>query len=519
MKLHDLIAGLPLRLLDAADANVDITGISDDSRLVRRGELFVARQGVSQDGSIYIDQALKRGAKAVVAGGKPRERVHRNVPWCVGADIDQALVSELAGRVLGHPSRALRFIGVTGTNGKTTIAFLVRHLLSSVGVKCGMMGTVFNDLGDEAPRLELAGMTNPGPVQMQQMLAAMVRNRCGAAVCELSSHGLHQRRSAAIDVDAAIFTNLTGDHLDYHGSMDAYAAAKAMLFESLKPEAVAVVNADDEWSARMVRDCRARVLWCTTRGEGVGSAMAGGTPAPPPEDVVSASVGALTAAGSTARLRGPWGERRVTLPLIGRHNVANALQALAAADAVSPDVDIDMLFGAVEQFPGVPGRLERVQVREHQPTVLVDYAHTDDALKNVLSALKPLRPTGGRLIVVFGCGGDRDRTKRPRMAQVACTWADRVVVTSDNPRSEAPQAIIDDILEGVPAVDRGGDRVTAIADRAEAIRAAIEAARERDIVLIAGKGHEDYQEVCGQRRHFDDREVAGQVLGESDEAT
>jgi UDP-N-acetylmuramoyl-L-alanyl-D-glutamate--2,6-diaminopimelate ligase len=326
---------------------------------------------------------------------------------------------------------------------------------------------------------------------MISLLAEMVANGCDAAVMEVSSHAMDQGRVAGLDFDAAVFTNLTGDHLDYHGTMDAYAAAKAKLFESLRPCAKAIVNADDPAGRRMLRDTTARKLTFGV-SESADCRIA---------------LHRATARSIDCTYTGPWGAIDVTVPLPGKHNAANLAGALLTMHALG--FNVSELAEAVDQCPPVPGRLEPVP-GSADFDVLVDYAHTDDALANVLTALRPM--TKNRLRVVFGCGGDRDKTKRPRMAKIACELADDVVFTSDNPRTESPEQIIDDIVAGVPESKR--ESVVVEPDRGAAIRLVINAAGPGDVVLIAGKGHEDYQILGAVKHHFDDREQAAAALAD-----
>jgi len=353
-------------------------------------------------------------------------------------------------------------------------------------VRCGLIGTVAIDDGKTR---HVAELTTPGAIDLSRLLAAMAANGCEAAVMEASSHALVQGRTQALSFDAAIYTNLTGDHLDYHGDMETYLGAKKILFDQLPPEGVAVLNVDDAYAERIIADCRGKVVRCSATDA---------------EADYFAKVEKLAADHSRILLRGPGGESAIALPLPGMHNVMNAMQALAATAAVERRVKAADLA----RCPGVPGRLERVNAGDGAgPTVLVDYAHTHDALENVLRALRPI--TKGRLRVLFGCGGDRDRTKRPKMARAACELADDVIVTSDNPRTEEPQAIIAEILTGVPA---GRGDLTVEPDRAKAIAMIIATAAASDVVLLAGKGHEDYQIIGKTKRHFDDREEAAKAL-------
>lgn len=492
-----------------AGVGVELTDITDDSRQVGPGVLYVHRA----DRSNYLEQAIKTGAAAIVATPEQWALFHADHKTTTTAttsdatatvlieanQVDQILAWQLAIAFFADPAEQLKLVGITGTNGKTTVSFLIQHLLNQAEVKAGLIGTIWNDVG-AATGPATAELTTPGAIEFVRMLHQMVENGCKAAVAEVSSHALHQHRVDAAIFDVAVFTNLTQDHLDYHGTMDEYAAAKAILFESLGEHAAAIVNMDDAYAARMIRDCRARI---------VPTSIAG-------------IIHELTASFSEATFVGPWGhadsdehQPSVTakLPLIGEHNVANALQALHAAHCIT-DLSEDFMR-RVETLTGVPGRLERVTVNEHEgkpdidlPAVLVDYAHTPDALHNVLRSLRPI--TANRLIVVFGCGGDRDRTKRPLMAAAACEFGDIVILTSDNPRTEDPQTILNDALQGVP--DPMKEAVMPMLDRAEAIQKAIHLAQAGDTVLIAGKGHEDYQVVGTTKRHFDDREHAREAL-------
>ena len=527
MKLAELIDKLPLRVTHG-DADTLITDLFDDSRFVTPGSLFVCRSAVGGDHDAYINAAIEAGAAAVLAISESCERAASgpsNVAFICPIDdtpIDQALAGTLAERLHGHPSRALKLIGITGTNGKSTTAIIAQHLLNSRGVRCGLIGTIFVD--DGAQR-HTASLTTPGAIDFSKHLAAMVANGCEAAVAEMSSHGLHQGRTAALDINVGIFTNLSGDHQDYHGEDEAYVDAKATLFEQLDDSAWAVMNDSDANTPRMLRDCPARVLRCslsdTASTEHASEEAAVTDLEELREYLCRATISQLGSRVSAAQFSGPWGGVTAGLPLIGKFNVMNALQAVAATHVIKP-FDRKSLRESIQSCPPVPGRVERVHVNpDSEPTVLVDYAHTDDALRNVLRGVRDvMTEADGKLIVVFGAGGDRDKGKRPRMAEAACEEADRVIITSDNPRGEEPSAIIDDILKGVPSQtasssDQGTTRIVEVsveADRSAAIRLAIHEAEANDIIVIAGKGHEDYQEVRGVRHHFDDREEARAAL-------
>jgi len=472
----------------------EVIAVTDDSRAAGPGTLFVARRGAALDGVSFVRDALARGAIGVAVPEADTQRVHAFVDdsaALVTYDAARAaLIGELAHEAAGRPAARLRTVGVTGTNGKTTVTYLLRHLLAASGVKCGLVGTVVTDDGrGQCP----SSLTTPSATQLADLLSRMVRHGCTAAAMEVSSHALDQSRVAGVAFSAAVFTNLTGDHLDYHGSMDAYAAAKARLFESLEAGAVAVVNGDDPAHARMVRGCAARVVRCSM-SDASSDCMV--------------RVHRMRPDGMSCAMHGPWGVLEVDLPLAGLHNAMNALQALAVAHWLGAPAS--PLERALSTCPAPPGRLEPASAPEDGIAVLVDYAHTDDALLNVLRAVRQTLEPGGRIISVFGCGGDRDRTKRPRMAAVACAHSDRVIVTSDNPRTEDPSAIVADILTGVP--EGCAAEVESVLDRADAITRAVHAARPGDAVLIAGKGHEDYQIVGTERRPFDDRVVARAAL-------
>ena len=562
MKLQTLMDRCGLKSI-SGDLSMEVTDVEDDSRRVREaGTLFAVRLGRDESGAVeHVMQAVESGAAAVVVergvvleaveGALRGRGVAVLVPGVEVGDqtlrsqslaqrrrgggggnggggggqvgrVDQRLVGELAGAVHGEPWQRLRMVGITGTNGKTTTAYLVRHLMNAAGVRCGLIGTVAVDDGSGD---RTATLTTPGAAELVRLLARMTRHGLGACAMEVSSHALHQGRVAALQFDVGVFTNLTGDHLDYHGSMEAYADAKAMLFHQLKPGAAAVVNADDVWAQRVAAGA-GRVIETRVYPEADAPRRAdsgrhahgiedpGGGDSTPFEARILAS----DATGSRVRVHGPdfRGGMEVGLPLVGRHNVSNALQAVAAVWSVGVLPDGEALQRALETLPAAPGRLERVTLDDSEdeelPTVLVDYAHTHDALENVLRAVRPTVAEGGRLIVVFGCGGDRDRTKRPRMGRVASELADEVWVTSDNPRTEEPGAIIAEIIQGMNEVVRRVD-----ADRARAIAGAIASASPMDTVLIAGKGHEDYQEIGdgagGKRRvRFDDRVQAAAAL-------
>lgn len=507
MKLGELIAGLDVQAVTPGAESVRICDITEDSRTVLPGSLFVARAGLKADGRRFVREAIHAGAVAVLVESGPDTPAaplasgFDGAAVVVGRDVPLA-AARLAERFYGEPSRRLKLVGVTGTNGKTTTSYLVWQLLNTAHVRCGLVGTVLIDDGREvAP----AAMTTPPAIEMSRTLAEMVEAGCAAAALETSSHSLHQKRVDALDFNIGVFSNLTGDHLDYHRSMEAYADAKARLFEMLSPAGLAVVNADDPASTRMLRDCRARVL--RTRRATGEAPRAGDADV----EILSADLG-----GMQLRVRGPWGELESHVPLIGAYNAMNVLQAVACAHELG--IDASRIQAALPGIKAPPGRLEPVEPPRAAPAprILVDYAHSDDALKNVLTAIRGgMKGSPGRLWAVFGCGGDKDRTKRPRMGAVASELADRVVVTSDNPRSENPRDIVNEILEGIGPARRA---VVAVhVEREEAINFAIREAAPEDVIIIAGKGHETEQiksDGAGGlvSTHFDDREVARAAL-------
>lgn len=459
----------------------DIEGVAYDSRQVRPGYLFVALSGQQADGRAFVADAVNRGAVAVLAESECA--VPNGVTFIAVQDARQAL-AEIACAFYGHPSERLRMIGITGTNGKTTTSFFCRDILNAAGVSAGLIGTISYEIGR---RRIPAGRTTPEAPDIQAMLDQMLKAGCRAAVMEVSSHGLDQKRVWGIDFDVGVFTNLSQDHLDYHKTMERYFAAKAQLFRSLgqmSKKARAVINMDDSWGMRLAN----------TGGLNAELVMYGRHP----NAAVRADEVRSTAEGSTFRLITPWGETETRIRLPGAFNVSNALAAAAACGALG--ISLEIIAEALGNMRSVPGRLEPVPVARPFK-VFVDYAHTPDALANVLETLRPL--TRGRLIVVFGCGGNRDRGKRPLMGAVASRAADHVILTSDNPRREDPEAILREIEQGVPA----GASVEKEVNRERAIQKALEQAGAGDVVLIAGKGHETYQEFADAVVPFDDREV------------
>ena len=489
MRWNDLLDSLASS--DACFAESDVSGVQYDSRRVSRGDVFLAMRGGVADGNRYVAAALERGAAAVVTdSAESYAEIRRSHPQVGVALVERGrrALSEASAVLFGHPERQLALCAVTGTNGKTTTAFVLEQMLRSVRRRCVLVGTIETHVAGE---VRDSPHTTPESRDLLATFADGVRAGCTEAVIEASSHALEQERVWGMPVDVAIWTNLTQDHLDYHGTMEQYFSSKARLFKGVGtlPPRVAVVNADDEWGQRLLeRELRSEVL---TYG------LAGGE--------YRAERLEMKAGATRFVLRTPRGEAEMRSPLTGRVNVYNVVAASCAA--VERGLSLEQIAEAVQHLGQVPGRFEVVPNAVTDSTVVVDYAHTDDALKNLLALGREL--AGGRVITVFGCGGDRDRTKRPKMGRVAGQGSDLVVVTSDNPRSEDPSAIIEEVLVGVR--ETAADCIVE-EDRAGAISIAIRAARAGDVVLIAGKGHEKVQIFADGAVPFDDVAVAAEVL-------
>jgi UDP-N-acetylmuramoyl-L-alanyl-D-glutamate--2,6-diaminopimelate ligase len=477
-----------MRQLSQWGAALDVScqGVTHDSRSVRPGWIFVGLRGQKADGAEFAPQAIAAGAAAVVseraaAPGSP-------VPWIVVEDARLTL-AWLAAEFFQHPSRHMRVVGITGTNGKTTTSYIVSAIFEAAGVRCGLMGTVKYRIGD---REIAAARTTPEAPELQAMLREMVDGGSGACAMEVSSHALSLRRADGIHFAAGVFTNLTRDHLDFHADMEGYFAAKRRLFELLPSDAPAVVNLDDPRGSAMAEAATRTVTYAVNRAADV-------TPGP-----LSFSLGGLQ-----FEVRTPHGSLKVRSSLVGRPNVYNILAAVSTTTALG--VPLGAVERGIARLQGVPGRFEQVASSADDISVIVDYAHTDDALRNLLEMARPL--AAQRLITVFGAGGDRDRTKRPLMGMVAARLSDVVVITSDNPRSEDPQRIIDEINLGAQSETRQRDvQVLTVVDRRDAIYKAVRDAAAGDLVLIAGKGHEKYQEIGGRTLPFDDVAVVREAL-------
>jgi UDP-N-acetylmuramoyl-L-alanyl-D-glutamate--2,6-diaminopimelate ligase len=495
MNWHALCAGVTTIACDGGA--VEIAGVEYDSRRVGRGDVFVAMRGGATDGNLYLDKAIAQGAAAVMTDSREAyERLRREHGGVAVALVERGrrALAEMSAAVMGHPERRLALSAVTGTNGKTTTAFLLESMLRSVGRTCVLMGTIETHVGSEVRE---SAHTTPESRDVLEIFAEGVRVGATEAVMEMSSHALEQERVWGLPVDVAMFTNLTQDHLDYHGTMEMYFAAKAKLFEGVgaAPPRVAVINLDDAAGERLALGAeRSQVVAYGLQGRGAFRA----------EEI------RMRAGETRFRMATPVGVVEMVSPLTGRVNVYNLLAASAAAWARG--LTLEQIVEGAKDARQVAGRFEVVGSSANDVTVVVDYAHTDDALRNLIALARELvKERRGRVITLFGCGGDRDRTKRPKMGRAAGEGSDLVVLTSDNPRSEEPMVIIEEALMGVKET-----RADCILeeDRAGAIAIAIRAARPGDIVLLAGKGHEKVQILKDGTVPFDDVYVAAAVLRE-----
>lgn len=491
MQLRDLFKTLNV-VESRGDLETCVGDVTDDSRAVKPGFVFVAVKGVTVDGHRFIRDALAAGASAIVA--ENLADVSGGIP-CVRVPDSQEALGHLAATVFQEPSRRLYMVGVTGTNGKTTVAYLAKAVLEAAGKRVGLVGTVAYVIGDE--RLP-ASHTTPGALELQRLLNRMVVNGMDAAVLEVSSHALALQRVAGSEFDVGVYTNLSQDHLDFHTDMEAYFEAKLKLFTGLHSPATkgnakrAIVNVDDPYGVRVTQACRVPV-W--TYGLGGGA------------DIRATDV-SLSLEGSRFIAMTPSGPLEVQSRLVGAHNVSNILAAIGVG--LQAGVPLDQIGKALKEIHNVPGRFERVDAGQSF-TVIVDYAHSEDALMRLLTTVQGLKT--GRILTVFGCGGDRDRDKRPKMGRAAARWSDVVLLTSDNPRSEDPMKILQEVEPGVREVMRDSPLAyEMVPDRREAIRRAIEIAQPGDLVVIAGKGHEQVQIVGADHIPFDDRAVARSAL-------
>lgn len=482
MKLSELLKNVTTISL-IGNSEADITGVNIDSRKVERGHLFVAIKGTQTDGHRFIPKAIELGATAVLCEDLPEER-QEGVTY-VKVESTEEAVGPVATMFYGEPSKHLKLVGVTGTNGKTTIATLLYNMFRKFGYKCGLLSTVCNYIEGEAIP---ADHTTPDPIELNYLLSKMVQAGCDYAFMECSSHAIAQKRIGGLKFAGGLFTNLTRDHLDYHKTFENYRDAKKAFFDGLDKDAFAITNADDKNGAIMVQNTKAQVKTYSTR------TMAD----------FRARIIECHFEGMYLEING----REVGVQFIGKFNVSNLLAVYGAAVMLGQAPE-DILV-VLSTLKSVAGRLEPIRSAEGV-TAIVDYAHTPDALENVLNAIhEVLDGKGGQVITVCGAGGNRDKGKRPLMAQEAVKQSSRVIITSDNPRFEEPQDIINDMLAGLD--QKQMKKVIAIVDRKEAIKTAVMLAQKGDVILIAGKGHEDYQEIKGVKYHFDDREVVREIF-------
>ena len=483
MKLKELLKNIPV-LRTNADLELDIPEVIYDSRKVTPGSLFVAVTGFAADGNRFIPMALQKGAAVIVTAKEPEG----DFPYVL-VESDRQALAWLGCNFYGHPAKSMTMVGVTGTNGKTSVTLLLKHVLEkTVNAKVGLIGTTANMIGGEVIPTE---RTTPESFELQGLFARMRDSSCTHVVMEVSSHAIALDRVAGVRFDAAAFTNLTEDHLDFHRTMDHYCATKAELFRRCGK---GVINADDSYAGRFLDAAECEVI--TTSVAGAGSLTA--------KNLELRADGI----GFTAVLNGE--EVPVSLGIPGKFTVYNALTVLGLA--VSLGISLKDAAAALADAPGVKGRVEVVPTPGEDYTILIDYAHTPDGLENVLSSVRGF--CKGRLIAVFGCGGDRDPIKRPVMGRIGTALADLTIITSDNPRTEDPEAIIRDIT---PGADEAGKPYEVVVDRRAAIRHAMQIAKKDDIIVLAGKGHETYQEIMGIKHHMDEREIVAGILEEKRE--
>ncbi len=482
--LTDILFGVRLKSITGS-RDLEINDVCFDSRKVGKGSLFVAVKGLTVDGHDYISSSVEKGAAAIICEQVPKD-TYKDVTVIESENSAEAL-GIVASNFYGRPSFKLKLVGVTGTNGKTTTVTLLHELFGKLGYKAGLISTVENKIGE---RVMDASYTTPDALELNKLLKEMVIQGCTHAFMEVSSHALVQNRVAGIHYAGGIFTNISHDHLDYHKSMDEYIKAKKILFDNLPGAAFALVNVDDK---------RGKIMLQNTAAEKSTYALNSMAD-------FKAKILHNTLQGLELDLDG----KSVWFKLIGKFNAYNLLTAYATGCLLGEDAE-DVLT-QLSEVSGARGRFEYI-TNSANILALVDYAHTPDALENVLSTIEDLRSKNEVVITVVGCGGDRDKTKRPKMAAIACRFSEKVILTSDNPRTEDPEVILDEMYEGVPKTrQRSTMRIT---DRKEAIRTACNLAQKGDIILVAGKGHETYQEVNGVRHHFDDKEVLDQILNQN----
>ncbi|UKO96788.1 UDP-N-acetylmuramoyl-L-alanyl-D-glutamate--2,6-diaminopimelate ligase [Nostoc sp. UHCC 0870] len=490
MKLRELLATVDsVQQLPPALADAEVQGLKTNSHACSAGDLFIGMPGTRVDGGEFWPSAIASGAVAAIISP---QAVQKNPPTdeavVISANDMTTACAQIAAAFYGYPGQKLKLVGVTGTNGKTTTTHLIEFLLTKAQLPTALMGTLYTRwAGFE----QTAAHTTPFAVELQQQLAQAVKAGCEFGAMEVSSHALAQGRVLGCPFEVGVFTNLTQDHLDYHSDMEDYFGAKALLFSPEYLKGRAIINADDPYGKRLIAVLNPEKVWSYSVNDPTANLWMSDLSYEPN--------------GVSGMLHTPEGDVTFRSPLVGQYNLENLLAAVGAV--LHLGLDLQLVAAAIPEFPGVPGRMERVQISPDQEiSVIVDYAHTPDSLENLLKAARPFIP--GKMICVFGCGGDRDRTKRPKMGKIAAELADVAVVTSDNPRTEDPEKILEDVLAGIPDTIQP----LVICDRATAIRTAILQAQPGDGVLLAGKGHEDYQILGTEKIHFDDREHARAAL-------
>lgn len=491
MILRELLNDIEIVNFDG-DLDLNISGISFDSKKIKDGFIFVALTGENTDGHSYIDSAVKNGAKALIVEKAPN--INSQEISVVQVSDSRAALAGISANFFSHPTKELTVVGITGTNGKTTITYLLESIWQYQNKKCGVIGTIDYRYGEIVKQ---SSMTTPESLDLMGMFREMRDEGVETVAMEVSSHAIDKQRAVGCDFDVAVFTNLTQDHLDYHDSMENYFGVKKRLFTELlqdsdKEEKYSIINIDDPFGARLAKEVPGNIVTYSIKND---------------EASVYTKTSTITAKGIEAKVMTPKGEMQIKSTLFGEHNLSNILAAIATAGSLGTANEI--IEKGLAKIDSVPGRLEGIS-NDRGFNILVDYAHTPDALKNVLLASRPL--TKGQLILVFGCGGDRDNAKRPLMGKIGKEMSDVLIITSDNPRTEDPEIILDHIEEGVDQADQAEKPYFRITDRAQAIKQAITSANKNDTVLIAGKGHEDYQIIGTTKYPFDDREVAREAL-------
>lgn len=484
--LQDILYKIPLRAVKG-NTGITVSDLQTDSRKVSAGTAFIAVKGTVTDGHDYIEQAVAAGAVAIICGQMP-EQLHEQVTYIQVADSAQA-AGLMAHNFYGEPSLKIKLTGVTGTNGKTTVATLLYKLFTKLGYKAGLISTVQNHVGE---KIIPASHTTPDAISLNALLAQMAEEGCTHVFMEVSSHAIHQQRIAGLRFEVAVFTNITHDHLDYHKTFDEYIRVKKSFFDNLPADSMAITNADDKRGMIMIQNTQAAALRYSLK-----------TAAPLHGKILDNSLNGLEMMVNGLH---------VHFRLIGEFNAYNIMAVFGAASSLG--IPIGEIMEVLSSLEGAEGRFETVISPKDRVMGIIDYAHTPDALINVLSTIQKLKQRNERVIAVVGCGGDRDKTKRPLMAAAACEYSDSVIFTSDNPRSEDPQQIINDMTADMKSAHKR--KYIAIPDRREAIKAAINLAESGDVVLVAGKGHEKYQEIKGIKYPFDDKEILKELFKQQD---